>query len=65
MNPSKSSPHPSSSRQSQSGYSENKLKEILHTKLMNGGKKKQSSSSLFWDWRKDVNQSLPPTKDDK
>lgn len=51
-------PHENSSQRFPSGSSEKRWKEYFHTKLMETRKRPQSSNSLFWDWSKDVKDSI-------
>lgn len=51
-----------SSSHGKTNPSERKWKEYFHSKLWEGLKKSQSSTSLFWDWSKDVKDSTRPKK---
>jgi hypothetical protein len=35
-------------------------RDVFHARPKEKAKKPQSSASLFWDWRKDIKDSIPP-----
>ncbi len=55
-----STPLPNNDRHLRS--SDEKWRQFFRSKLMENRKKPQSSTSLFWDWSKDVKDSAPPPK---
>lgn len=65
VHPSTPSSDSRSSAHGQGNSSERKWKEYFHSKLREGLKKSQSSTSLFWDWSKDVKDASSHPKKSK